>query len=74
VSVVELSRVEPPRLEVLWLDAWPGSPVLDIKPYDYYDVVRRPRVSPDFEAEWEAWRSRIPSIGLGHLLEVIGPC
>lgn len=74
VSVVELVRVEPPRLEVLWLDAWPGSPVLDVKPYDYFDIVRRPRVSPDFEAEWGAWRERIPSIGLGRVLELIGPC
>ena len=74
VSVVELVRVDPPRLEVLWLDAWPGSPVLDIKPYDFYDIVRRPRVSADFVMEWEAWRSRISSTHLADLLEKIGPC
>ncbi len=74
VSVVELARFDPPRLEVLWLDAWPGSPVLDIKPYDFYDIVRRPRVPPDFSAEWEAWKAKISSIGLADLLEKIGPC
>ncbi len=74
VSVVELVRVDPPRLEVLWLDAWPGSPVLDIKPYDFYDIVRRPRVSADFAMEWEAWRTRISSTHLADLLEKIGPC
>jgi tRNA-Thr(GGU) m(6)t(6)A37 methyltransferase TsaA len=74
VSVVELVRFDPPRLEVLWLDAWPGSPVLDIKPYDFYDIVRRPRVSADFASEWEAWKAGISSMGLADLLEKIGPC
>jgi len=36
--------VEPPRLRVRNLDAWTGSPVLDIKPYDVLDVVPSPRM------------------------------
>ena len=55
VSVVELRAVEPPRLRVRGLDAWTGSPVLDIKPYDYYDIVRNPRVPWWFEEKWRKW-------------------
>jgi tRNA (Thr-GGU) A37 N-methylase len=74
VSVVELVRFDPPRLEALWLDAWPGSPVLDIKPYDFYDIVRRPQVSKDFASEWMAWKAKMSSMGFADLLEKIGPC
>ncbi len=38
-------------LTVRRLDAWHGSPVLDLKPYDDYDVVESPRVPA-----W--WRAR----------------
>ena len=44
LSVVEIVDVDPPRLRVRGLDAWSGSPVLDIKPYDYMDVVKRPKI------------------------------
>jgi len=44
LTVVEIMEVEPPRLVVRGLDAWEGTPVLDIKPYNYYDIVRCPRV------------------------------
>ena len=49
LSVLELVKVEPPRLWLRGLDAWTGTPVLDIKPYDYYDVVKRPKVPREFE-------------------------
>jgi tRNA-Thr(GGU) m(6)t(6)A37 methyltransferase TsaA len=52
LSILELVRMEPPRLWLRGLDAWTGTPVLDIKPYDYYDVVKRPRVPREFEEEW----------------------
>lgn len=44
LAVVELvSRVEN-RLLVRRLDAYHGTTILDIKPYDHYDVVSAPRV------------------------------
>lgn len=58
LSVVEILEVSPPILRVRGLDAWPGSPVLDVKPYDYYDVVKRPRVPWWFEERWREWRAR----------------
>jgi tRNA-Thr(GGU) m(6)t(6)A37 methyltransferase TsaA len=39
LAVVELLRRKNNRLTVRRLDAYPGSPVMDIKPYDHYDVV-----------------------------------
>lgn len=44
LTVAEIVAVEPPRLRVRNLDAWTGSPVLDIKPYDVLDVVPSPRM------------------------------
>jgi len=52
LSILELVKLDPPRLWLRGLDAWTGTPVLDIKPYDYYDVVKRPRVPREFEEEW----------------------
>lgn len=52
LSVLELVKLEPPRLWLRGLDAWTGTPILDIKPYDYYDIVKRPRVPREFEEEW----------------------
>ncbi len=51
LAVVELLAVDGAILTVRKLDAFDGTPVLDIKPYDSYDVVREPRV-PDW------WRRR----------------
>lgn len=51
LAVVELLAVEGARLTVRRLDAFNGTPLLDIKPYDSYDVVSEPRV-PDW------WRRR----------------
>jgi len=51
LAVVELLAVDGARLTVRRLDAFDGTPLLDIKPYDSYDVVSEPRV-PDW------WRRR----------------
>jgi tRNA-Thr(GGU) m(6)t(6)A37 methyltransferase TsaA len=63
LSVVRIVRVEPAEglLEVQGLDAEQGSPVLDVKPYDYWDVVWEPRV-PDWwrgsVRSWPPWSPR----------------
>ncbi|MBK8957171.1 MAG: tRNA (N6-threonylcarbamoyladenosine(37)-N6)-methyltransferase TrmO [Proteobacteria bacterium] len=51
LAVVELLGVDGGRLTVRKLDAFDGTPLIDLKPYDSYDVVAAPRV-PDW------WRSR----------------
>ncbi|RLF02041.1 MAG: tRNA (N6-threonylcarbamoyladenosine(37)-N6)-methyltransferase TrmO [Thermoprotei archaeon] len=58
VTVVELCRVEIPRLYVRGLDAWTGTPVLDLKPYTYWDVVRRPKIPSWLRARWLESKSR----------------
>lgn len=47
LAVVELLGVRGNELTVQRLDAFDGTPVIDIKPYDDYDVVADPRV-PDW--------------------------
>ncbi len=49
LAVVELLGREGARLRVRRLDAWDGTPVLDIKPYDHYDVFTDLRL-PDWLA------------------------
>ena len=44
LAVVELLARRGATLEVRRLDAFDGTPVIDIKPYDDYDVVAAPRV------------------------------
>jgi tRNA-Thr(GGU) m(6)t(6)A37 methyltransferase TsaA len=44
LAVVELLQRDGNVLTVKSLDAYDGSPVLDIKPYDHYDVVSNLRV------------------------------
>lgn len=51
LAVVELLGVDTGVLTVRRLDAYDGTPLLDLKPYDGYDVVEAPRV-PDW------WRRR----------------
>lgn len=58
VSVVELVEVSGRLLSVRGLDAWAGSPVLDIKPYDYYDIVKSARVPNWFRRYWEEHSDR----------------
>jgi len=47
LAVVDLVARNGTALEVRRLDAWHGTPVIDIKPYDHYDVFPDPRV-PDW--------------------------
>jgi tRNA (adenine37-N6)-methyltransferase len=47
LTVVELQKVEGNTLTVKGLDAYDGTPVLDIKPYDPWDKAANPKV-PDW--------------------------
>ena len=47
LAVVDLLGISGNRLTVRRLDAYAGTPVLDIKPYDHYDVFEDIRV-PDW--------------------------
>jgi len=53
VSVVELLGVSKNVLNVKGFDAWTGSRILDIKPYDFYDIVNSPRVPDWFRIYWD---------------------
>jgi tRNA-Thr(GGU) m(6)t(6)A37 methyltransferase TsaA len=44
LTLVELLRVEGNVVTVRGLDAFDGTPVLDIKPFDYWDLVEDARV------------------------------
>lgn len=44
LTLVELIAVEDNILTVKGLDAFDGTPVLDIKPYDHWDIAENPRV------------------------------
>jgi tRNA-Thr(GGU) m(6)t(6)A37 methyltransferase TsaA len=50
LAVVELLEVRDTCLTVRRLDAYDGTPVIDIKPYDDYDRVEAPRVPAWFSA------------------------
>ncbi len=50
LAVAELLEARDNRLKVRRLDAWNGTPVIDIKPYDDYDMVHDPRVPAWFRA------------------------
>ena len=69
LTLVEILEVDPPILIVRGLDAYPGTPVLDVKPYDYMDVVCEPRVPSWVEAEWRRRRSVYEK-----LAPWLGPC
>lgn len=60
LSIVKIVEVDPPRLKVLGLDAWSGSPVLDIKPYDHLDVVNEFRTPDWFEEFFKETRGGLP--------------
>ena len=68
LSLVEIVEVGEGLLRVRGLDAWSGTPVIDIKPYDYYDIVCCPRIPAWMEGKWREARSRdgVP--------EWLGPC
>jgi tRNA-Thr(GGU) m(6)t(6)A37 methyltransferase TsaA len=44
LTLVELVKVEGNVLTIKGLDAYDGSPVLDIKPYDFWDVAENAKV------------------------------
>ncbi|MEJ2777619.1 tRNA (N6-threonylcarbamoyladenosine(37)-N6)-methyltransferase TrmO [Stygiolobus sp. RP850M] len=46
ISVAELIRIEENVLTVKGVNAYDGTPVLDIKPYDTWDRIKNPRVPP----------------------------
>ena len=60
LTIVKIVEVDPPRLRVMGLDAWSGSPVLDIKPYDHLDVVNEFRTPDWFEEFFKATRGGLP--------------
>ena len=44
LTIVEIVDVHSNVLTIKGLDAYNGTPVLDIKPYDFWDVVENPKV------------------------------
>lgn len=53
LTVVELVKMSGQNLTVRGLDAWTGAPVIDVKPYDYYDIVKAPTVPAWFKRFWD---------------------
>jgi tRNA-Thr(GGU) m(6)t(6)A37 methyltransferase TsaA len=56
VTVAELLEIRYNILTVRGLDALNHTPILDIKPYDYYDIVENPRVPDWFKRIWDERR------------------
>lgn len=54
LAVVDLLARHDCVLTVRRLDAWHGTPIIDIKPYDHYDVYPDPRVPAWFRARLTA--------------------
>lgn len=44
LTLVELVKVEGHVVTIRGLDAWDDTPILDIKPFDYWDMAERARV------------------------------
>jgi tRNA-Thr(GGU) m(6)t(6)A37 methyltransferase TsaA len=59
LTVVELVNVDQNKLSVRGLDAFDGTPVLDLKPFDTWDMPPEPRVPC-----W--WRKLEKAAGQGH--------
>ncbi len=57
LTVVELLKVEGNMLTVRGLDAYDGTPVLDIKPYDKWDAIKDIRV-PEWRIKIDKDRNR----------------
>lgn len=55
LSLVELVSLNERRITVRGLDLYTGTPILDIKPYDYHSIVCRPRVP---RWSYEMWASK----------------
>lgn len=60
LTLVELLKVEGNVVTVLGLDAFDGTPILDIKPFDYRDMVEGAKV-PEWWMTMEEKRSRARS-------------
>jgi tRNA (adenine37-N6)-methyltransferase len=58
LTLVELLKVEGNVLTVKGLDAYDGTPVLDIKPYDAWDCVENPKV-PEWWKKLEREKLRV---------------
>ena len=52
ITLVEILRVEDNTLTVRGLDAFDGTPILDLKPFDYWDVVKDARI-PEWRVRLE---------------------
>jgi len=46
ISVVELLEIKENTLTVKGINAYNGTPVLDIKPYDDWDSINNPKIPP----------------------------
>jgi len=57
LTLVELLKTQGNTLTVRGLDAFDGTPVLDIKPYDPWDIAPNPRV-PDWWRKLEKERTQ----------------
>ena len=57
LALVELLKIEENVLTVRGLDAYDGTPVLDIKPFDYWDMVEDAKV-PEWWLKLEKERSK----------------
>ncbi len=57
LTLVELVKVEGNVLTVRGLDAYDGTPVLDLKPFDFWDIAKDARV-PDWWLMLEAEKQR----------------
>jgi tRNA-Thr(GGU) m(6)t(6)A37 methyltransferase TsaA len=56
LTLCKLVGVEEPIISVRGLDAFTGSLVLDIKPYDYYDIAKSPTVPRWFLDKWDEYK------------------
>jgi conserved hypothetical protein TIGR00104 len=71
ITVAELVSIEKPIIRVRGLDALTGTPVLDIKPYDYYDTIKSPRAPWWFKDKWSEWKRKW---GYEKVAPWLGPC
>ncbi len=56
LTLVELLSLAEGRLRVRGLDLYTRTPILDIKPYDHYDIVCNPRVP---QWMYNLWREKL---------------
>ncbi len=61
LAVCQIVEIQHNILKVKGLDAYSDSPILDVKPYDYYDIVKNPRVPSWFIKLWRESEETKPS-------------